>query len=57
MTVTRGKVHKFVGMDILFKENKTVEIKMVEYITGCFEAFGEPLKKERILRLNMIYLR
>ena len=45
MTVTRGKVHKFVGMDIRFKDNKTVEIIMVNYITECFEAFGEPLKK------------
>ena len=45
MTVTRGKKHRFVGMDIEFKEDKTVWITMIDYITECFEAFGEPIVK------------
>ena len=32
MTVTRGKVHKFVWMDITFREDKTVNILMVDYL-------------------------
>ena len=42
ITVTRDKVHKFVGMDIWFKDNKMVEITIVDYLTECFEAFEEP---------------
>ena len=46
MVVTRGKVHNFVGMDVTFKENGTVEIIMKDYIAECFEAFGEPIDKD-----------
>ena len=45
MVVTRGKYHNFVGMGITFKENGTLEVLMNEYITECFEAFGEPIDK------------
>ena len=41
MTVNRGTVHKFVGMDIWFKDNKMVEITIVDYLTECFEAFED----------------
>ena len=41
MTVTCCKAHNFVGMDLKFKDNDTVEILVQEYIKECFEAFGE----------------
>ena len=45
MVVTRGKTHNFVGMDVVFKDNGTVEITMKDYIKECFEAYGEPVNK------------
>ena len=45
MVVTRGEKHNFVGMDIEFKDNGTVEILMKEYIKECFVAFGEKVDK------------
>ena len=46
ITVSRGKAHNFVGMDLKFKDNGTVQILMQEYIRECFEAFGEEIVKE-----------
>ena len=43
MTVTRGKTHNFVGMDIDFKDNGSVGILMQEYIKECFIVFGEKI--------------
>ena len=45
MTVSRGKMHNFVGMDLEFKENGTVEILMKEYIKECIEVFGERMRR------------
>ena len=45
MTVIRGKVHGFVGIDIEFKDNKTEWITMINYLTECFNAFVEPINK------------
>ena len=45
MTVTRGKTHNFVGMDLTFKDNGTVEILTQEYTRECIEAFDEEIKK------------
>ena len=45
MTVTRGKSHNFVGMDIEFMDNNTVEILMKGYIEECIVTFGEDLGK------------
>ena len=39
MTVKRGKQHTFVGMDIIFTNEKTVPITMKGHIKECFEAF------------------
>ena len=39
MTVKRGKEHTFVGMNIVFIEEKTVQITMKGHIKECFEAF------------------
>ncbi|KAG7370681.1 hypothetical protein IV203_019251 [Nitzschia inconspicua] len=43
MTVTRGRHHKFLGMDITFNSNGTVSILMEEYLKGVIEFFGEPI--------------
>ena len=43
MTFTRGKTHNFVGMDLDFKDNGTVEILMQEYIKECIVIFGEEI--------------
>ena len=45
MTVTRGKVHNFVGIDLNFRDNGTVTILMKEYIKECLEAYGEEIGK------------
>ena len=45
MTVTRGKLHKFVGMDIEFTEDKTVKTTIIDYTIECFDAFGESIVK------------
>ena len=45
MTVTRGKKHTFVGMDITFTPNNRVNIIMKDYITECFTVFAEDLTK------------
>ena len=39
MTVTRDKEHNFVGMDIEFKSNGTVEIYIKEYIKRIHRDF------------------
>ncbi|KAG7347353.1 reverse transcriptase RNA-dependent DNA polymerase [Nitzschia inconspicua] len=43
MTVTRGRHHKFLGMDITFNSNGTVSILMADYLKGVIEFFGEPI--------------
>lgn len=45
MVVTRGKVHNFVGMDVTFKKNSTVEVMMKDCIIECFEDFSEEIDK------------
>ena len=45
MTVTQGKLHNFVGMDLEFKENSSIEILMKEYIKECIEVFGETMRR------------
>jgi hypothetical protein len=41
MTVTRGKYHVFLGMDINFLDNGTVSVKMKDYIKEAMAYFGE----------------
>ena len=45
MVVTRGKSHNFVGMEVVFKDNGTVEAIVRDYITAYFEIYGEPVNK------------
>jgi hypothetical protein len=44
MTVTRGKVHVFLGMKITYLENGTAQILTSEYIKEAIVDFGEELK-------------
>ena len=39
MTVTRGKVHDFLGMNITFTPNQTVEIRMENYVDEALADF------------------
>ena len=45
MTVTRGKVHRFLDIDIDFENDRTIWITMIDYLTECFDAFGEPIDR------------
>jgi hypothetical protein len=45
MTVTRGKVHTFLGMKITLHKDKTVMIEMKEYVKEAIEDFGEDISK------------
>jgi hypothetical protein len=45
MTVTRGKEHVFLGMDIKFHANGTVSVKMKEYIKEAIADFGDDITR------------
>jgi hypothetical protein len=45
MTVTRGKEHVFLGMDIKFHTNGTADIKMKDYIKEAIDEFGEDITR------------
>jgi hypothetical protein len=45
MTVTRGKEHVFLGMNIKFNEDGTATIKMKEYIQEAIADFGEDITR------------
>ena len=45
MTVTRGKQHVFLGMNICFKENGTLSIGMKGYIEEAVAEFGEDVSR------------
>ena len=44
-TVHRGKTHTFLGIDIHFKGDGTVELSMDDYIIECIKAFNEKMGK------------
>ena len=41
MTVTRGKEHRFLGMNIALQEDGTMKIGMKNYVKEAIEDFGE----------------
>ena len=41
MTVDRGKIHKFVGMNFEILDNGRLKIMMKEYLDECIESFEE----------------
>jgi hypothetical protein len=45
MTVTRGKYHVFLGMDISFLDNGTVSVKMKDYIKEAMAGSTTPAKR------------
>ena len=45
MTVTRGREHNFVGMDIVLRDDGKFEVTMKEYLNESVEAFGENITK------------
>ena len=45
MTVTRGKDHVFLGMNISFLDNGTVSVKMKDYIKEAMANFGEDITR------------
>ena len=46
MTVKRGKQHTFVGMDIEFKDDGTVELSMDDYIKECVDIYDNQQRKK-----------
>jgi hypothetical protein len=45
MSVTRGKEHDFLGMNIVFNDDGTVAIGMKQYICEAIDDFGEDVLK------------
>jgi hypothetical protein len=45
LQITRGRRHTYLGMDIIFKQNGTVEIQMKDYIKEAIEASLEDVSK------------
>ena len=43
-TITRGKVHDYLGMHIVLRDDNKVEIDMIESITKIIEEFSEEIK-------------
>ena len=49
MTVTRGKEHVFLGMNIMLCENGMVKIRMRDYLEEAIDEFGESVGKSAVL--------
>jgi hypothetical protein len=45
MSVTRGPIHTYVGIDFDFKESGVVEVNMHDYIKECINDFPEEITK------------
>lgn len=43
LTVTRGKVHTFIGMKMTFRDDGKLEIDLSDYISEAIEEFGDKL--------------
>lgn len=48
MTVTRGKEHVFLGMNIKCCNNGTTEIRMKDYLEEALNKFGEEISKTAV---------
>ena len=44
MTIHRGKVHNYLGMDLDFSSAKALKIGMIKYIKKIGEGFSEEIK-------------
>jgi hypothetical protein len=45
MTITRGTTHTYVGMNIVYNNDKTVTIDMIQYVNEILEDFPESITK------------
>lgn len=45
MSVTRGKKHTFVGVDIEFHDNGTVSLSMLDYVKECIDLYRDKIKR------------
>ena len=45
MTVSRGKQHEFLGMEIIYNKNGTATIDMRRYIAEAIDDFPEPITR------------
>ena len=43
MSVTRGKKHTFVGIDIEFHDNGTVSLSMLDYVKECIDLYRDKI--------------
>ena len=50
MTVHRGKVHDYLGMDLDFSTANTLKIGMIKYIKKIHEDFPEDIKSAAAIR-------
>ena len=41
MTITRGEKHNFIGMNINFENNGSVQVEMIKYLKECIGIFVE----------------
>ena len=44
MTIHRGKVNEYLGMDLYFSSNKVLNIGMIKYLKKILEEFPEEIK-------------
>ena len=44
MTIHRGKVHDYLGMDLDFNSNKVLKIGMIKYLKKILEELPEEIK-------------
>ena len=44
MTIHRGKVHEYLGMDLDYSSHKVLKIRMIKYIKKVLEEFPEEIK-------------
>ena len=54
--VTRGKIHKYLGMTLDFRTPGEIQVTMVDYPKGVLEDFPEVIMgRSRILEANHLF--
>ena len=48
ITITRGKSHDFLGMSIVLRDDKKIEIDMADQLREAIEAFGEKIDNSAV---------
>ena len=56
MVAVRGKKHEFVCMDIIFTDESTVKMLMIDYIKEYVISFGETINKKHYHLHRVVYL-